>query len=133
MNTPASLNLIVVDDEKDVGLLSEMNFRNAIRKGDVDFHFFENAQTCLNYLDHSGNLDKSLVITDINMPEVSGFDLLEKIKESHPEVEVFMMSAYDDADNIQKSINLGASGYFTKPVSYKNIKSRITEEYGIPL
>ncbi len=133
MNLSSSLNLIVVDDERDVGLLSEMNFRNAIREGSIDFHFFENAQTCLNYLDHSPDWEKYLVITDINMPEVSGFDLLEKIKETHPGVEVFMMSAYDDVENIRKSISLGAAGYFTKPVSYKNIKSRITKEYGIPL
>lgn len=133
MNMPSSLNLIVVDDEQDVGLLSEMNFRSAIRKGAIDFHFFENAQKCLNYLDHSPDLERYLVITDINMPDVSGFDLLEKIKATHPEVEVFMMSAYEDAENIKKSISLGATGYFTKPVSYKNIKSRITEEYGIPL
>lgn len=127
------LNLIVVDDEKDVGLLSELNFRGAINTGKVDFHYFEDPMKALQYLDvHDGGAD-TLVLTDINMPEITGFDLLESIRDKHPNVLVFMMSAYDDNECIEKAIRLGATGYFTKPVSYKKIKSRITEEFGIPL
>ncbi|MDG0816535.1 response regulator [Bdellovibrio svalbardensis] len=133
MTVTPNLKLIIVDDEQDVGLISELNFQTAIRDGSIDFHFFENAQKCLTYLDESPEKGQYLVITDINMPEISGFDLLEKIKKTHPNVEVFMMSAYDNMDYIKKSMTLGATGYFTKPVSYHNIKLRITQKYGIPL
>ncbi|QDK39734.1 response regulator [Bdellovibrio sp. NC01] len=123
----------MVDDERDVGLLSELNFRSAISTGKIHFHYFEDPLKCLQYLEkHDGGSD-TLVLTDINMPELTGFDLLENIRDKHPNVLVFMMSAYDDNDCIEKAMRLGATGYFTKPVSYKKVKSRITEEFGIAI
>lgn len=128
------LNVVVVDDEASVGVLCELRFRKSIQKGDVHFHFFENAQSCLRYLESSERTPGSeVLLTDINMPEISGYDLLKKVKQQFPGIDVYMMSAYDDDLSISKSLNLGADGYFTKPVNYKELASRIEKDYGVHL
>ncbi len=130
MSSTPNLKLIFVDDEKDLGKLSALSFRSAIASGAIEFHFFASAQECLSHLSQDTELP-ALVITDINMPEVSGFELLDKIRGSHPNIDVFMMSAYNDSDSIEKSFEKGAKAYFTKPISFKNIKARIQEDYGV--
>ncbi|WP_295903755.1 response regulator [uncultured Bdellovibrio sp.] len=134
MNVSAPLDVVVVDDESSVGTLCELNFRKSIKSGDVRLHYFTTAKECLNYLAttdrHPGS---EVLLTDINMPEVSGYELLQKVKQKYPSIDVYMMSAYDDELSIRKSLSLGAQGYFTKPVNYKDLKFRISEEYGVPL
>lgn len=134
MKSAPPLDIVMVDDESSVGTLYEMKFRKPIQNGEIRFHFFESAKDCLDYLkklDHEPGAE--VLLTDINMPEVSGFELLAKVKQNFPDIDVYMMSAYDDESNIQKSIALGAKGYFTKPVNYKELQSRIESEYGVSL
>lgn len=134
MNTTAPLDVVVVDDESSVGTLCELNFRKSIKSGDIRLHYFTTAKDCLKYLDSTDRHPGSeVLLTDINMPEVSGYDLLAKVKQKYPSIDVYMMSAYDDELSIRKSLNLGAQGYFTKPVNYKELKYKISEEYGVPL
>ncbi|WP_051026295.1 response regulator [Bdellovibrio bacteriovorus] len=134
MNTSVPLDVVVVDDESSVGALCELKFRKPIEKGDIRFHFFEDAQSCLSYLESSQrNPGSEVLFTDINMPNVSGFELLKKVKQRFPDIDVYMMSAYDDELSIRKSLNLGAQGYFTKPVNYKELISRIEKDYGVTL
>ncbi len=134
MTATTPLDIVMVDDESSVGTLYEMKFRKPIQKGHIRFHFFENAKDCLDYLKQSPRHHGSeVLLTDINMPEVSGFELLTKVKQNFPDINVFMMSAYDDESSIRKSMQLGASGYFTKPVNYKELQSRIEADYGVSL
>lgn len=129
---PDPLHVLVVDDEKSVGFLSEMKFRHAIQNGRIDYHFFESARDCLEYLKTEKPIPGSVVVfTDINMPEVSGYELLKQIKSRFPKTNVYIMSAYDDEKSLRQSLRLGASGYFTKPIDYQAVKSRITKEYGV--
>ena len=132
MTVLTPLRLIVVDDEASVGEISLLQFRNAIKNGSLDFHFFEDAQDCVEYLSkENSDLQPTVIFTDINMPNYDGYDLLQEVKSEHPEIDVFMMSAYSDEQTIRKSMSMGADGYFTKPVNYKNIKSEINEKYGV--
>lgn len=134
--TPAlfPLDIVIVDDESSVGVLYEMKLRKPIENGSIRYHFFENAQDCLNYFEQTPRHPGAEVLfTDINMPEVSGFDLLAKVKRKFPSIDVFMMSAYDDEASIQKSFRLGARGYFTKPVNYRELQNRIEADYGVDL
>ncbi|HOE18709.1 MAG TPA: sigma-54 dependent transcriptional regulator [Syntrophorhabdaceae bacterium] len=57
----------------------------------------------------------SLVIADIRMPGLNGIDLLEKIKETHPDIEVVMITGYGTIDNAVEAMKLGAYDYITKP------------------
>lgn len=132
MTVLTPLRLIVIDDETSVGEISLLQFRNAIKNGSLDFHFFDDAQDCVDYLNQENpDLTPTVIFTDINMPNYSGYDLLLEVKSEHPEIDVFMMSAYSDEQTIRKSISMGADGYFTKPVNYKSIKSEINEKYGV--
>jgi response regulator of citrate/malate metabolism len=132
--TVTPLHVIIVDDESSVGEISELKFRKAIKDGAMFLHYFEHADKCLNYLKKEHlNPGDTVVLTDINMPDVTGLELLETIKKTFPEMEVFMMSAYSDEGTINRSLELGAKGYFTKPVNYKVIKSKIEEDYGVAL
>ncbi|MBO9667040.1 MAG: response regulator [Bdellovibrio sp.] len=124
----------MVDDESSVGQISELQFRKAIKDGAISFHYFEDADKCLNYLNQEcTSPSDTVVLTDISMPDITGLELLQTIKETFPEMEVFMMSAYSDQKIIKQSLELGARGYFTKPVNYKVIKSKIEEDYGVVL
>ncbi|GEM_PF-1453931 len=128
------LSVVVVDDESSIGTLCELKFRKAIRNGEVHLHFFENAKDCLHYLETTDRRPGlEVLLTDINMPEVSGYELLRKVKQHYPTIGVYMMSAYDDELSIRKSFDLGAQGYFTKPVNYNELKARLSKEYGLEL
>jgi DNA-binding NtrC family response regulator len=59
--------------------------------------------------------DFSLVIADIRMPGLNGIDLLEKIKEGHPDTEVVMITGYGTVDSAVEAMKLGAYDYITKP------------------
>lgn len=134
MRPAQPLDIVMVDDESSVGTLYEMKLRKPIQNGDIRFHFFESAKDYLDYLMTADRKPGSEVLfTDINMPEVSGFELLRKVRKNFPEIDVYMMSAYDDESSIQQSLHLGAKGYFTKPVNYKDLQSRIETEYGVKL
>ncbi|MFM6929584.1 MAG: response regulator [Bdellovibrio sp.] len=130
---PTPLRLIVVDDESSVGDISQLQFRNAIKNGSLDFHFFENAKDCIVYLQTENfyHTLPTIILTDINMPDYDGYRLLQEVKSEHPEIDVFMMSAYSDEQTINKSLSMGADGYITKPVNYKNIKTEMEEKYGV--
>ena len=71
--------------------------------------------------------DVVYVFSDINMPGMSGLQLLELIKEEHPQIKVSMISAYGDADNYNKAKSSGAEGFFTKPIDFKDLKIKIKE------
>lgn len=128
------LDVVVVDDESSVRTLCELHFRKLINDGDIRLHFFLSAKECLDYLEstvrHPGG---EVLFTDINMPDMSGYELLRKVRQRYPSIDVFMMSAYDDDSSRNKSFSLGARGYFTKPVNYKELKHRISAEYGVPV
>lgn len=134
MTAELPLDIVIVDDETSVGTLYEMRFRKVIQDGKIRFHFFESAKSYLDYLIHSKRHPGSeVLLTDINMPGVSGLELLTQMRRKYPAIDVFMMSAYDDEGTIQKSKDLGAKGYFTKPVNYKALQDRIKNEYGVNL
>jgi len=128
------LLVIIVDDEASIGFLSRMKFRRAIADGIIDLHFFESARDCLHFLHKIKDDDNEIILfTDINMPHFSGYDLLAEIKSQFPDIPVYMMSAYDDAEAVKKSEGLGAKGYFTKPVDFSEIKSLIRNRFGLPI
>ena len=67
-----------------------------------------------------------LVISDINMPGLSGFDLLREIKDKFPDLPVLMITAYGSPDSAVEAMKLGAVDYITKPFRIEEIKARIS-------
>ncbi len=119
------MKILVVDDEQDVRRLFEQRFRRERRKGEIAIDFVFSGREALEYLRHAGHSELSLILSDINMPQMSGLVLLQQIRESYPELKVIMLTAYGDETNRQKAFELGAADYLTKPIDFKSLKEKI--------
>ncbi len=120
------MKFLVVDDEKDVEMLFRQKFRKEVRNGSVELVFAFSGQEALNLLDSSNPPDVVYVFSDINMPGMSGLELLSLVKKSHPDIKVSMISAYGDKENYERAINSGAKEFFTKPIDFNSLKEEIT-------
>ena len=118
--------ILVVDDEKDIQPLFQQRFRREIKSGEVEFEFAfsgEEALACIENYQH----EAVLILSDINMPGMSGLDLLGRIKQKKrtPPPIIMMITAYGDTDNYNKAIALGADDFLTKPVDFNLLKEKI--------
>jgi CheY-like chemotaxis protein len=120
------MKILVVDDEKDIQPLFLQQFRNEIKKGELKFEFAFSGEEALKYLENFRH-EAVLILSDINMPGMSGLDLLERIKQKHhsPPPVVMMITAYGDEENYKKAMELGADDFVTKPVDFNILKERI--------
>jgi len=119
------MKVLVVDDERDVEALFRMRFRREIASGEIELLFAFSGQEALDVLTNHGRTDVVLVLSDINMPGMTGLDLLERISEEPPPVPVCMMTAYDNDDYRDRASALGCAGYVSKPVDFKALKDTI--------
>ncbi|MDJ0601144.1 MAG: response regulator [Crocosphaera sp.] len=120
------MNIMVVDDEQDITLLFKQKFRKEIRQRKLEFSFVFSAEDALNSLEKQEN-HLILILADINMPGMNGLELLKIIKENHPNIKVFMVTAYGDDYNYQTAIKYGADDYLTKPIQFEHLKEKIDE------
>ena len=118
--------ILVVDDEQDVRLLFEQRFRKEIRNEVISFVFAYSGEEALNYL-HGHQHEAVLILSDINMPGMSGLELLRKIKQEHkqPPPVVMMITAYGDSENYQSAVSLGADDFLTKPLDFTLLKEKL--------
>ncbi len=119
------MKFLVVDDERDVELLFRQKFRKEIRNGDIELLFAFSGQEALTILNDRNPPDVVYVFSDINMPGMSGIELLEKIKMDYPNIKVSMISAYGDQDNYDRAMETGARAFFTKPIDFNSLKEEI--------
>lgn len=120
------MKFLVVDDEKDVEMLFLQKFRKEIRSGAVEMVFAFSGNEALTILNDTKPPDVVYVFSDINMPGMSGLELLKKIKNDYPEIKVSMISAYGDNENYARAIESGAKEFFTKPIDFNTLKEEIT-------
>lgn len=118
------IKILSVDDEVDLELLLTQYFRRKIRKGEYEFYFAHNGVEALKVLlEHP---DISIVLSDINMPEMDGLTLLTRINEwRNPALKCIMVSAYGDMDNIRHAMNNGAFDFATKPIDLEDLERSI--------
>lgn len=119
-----TLQALVVDDEPDVQLLFTQRFRRETRKGLVNLHFAASGSDALAFLRESA-VDVVLVLSDINMPGMTGLELLRVVKGEFPDLRVLMVTAYDDATMQQEALEHGAEGYLTKPLDFTELKREV--------
>jgi len=117
--------IMIVDDEQDVELLFRQKFRKEIKSGEFDFHFAFNGEDAMNYLRTLNPFDLVLVLSDINMPGMTGLELLRLIRTQFPTLRVMMVTAYGDDNNYNKAMEIGASDFITKPVDFVLLKEKI--------
>ena len=120
------MKILVVDDERDVQVLFEQRFRKEIRNGEMNFDFAFSGEDALIYLgDHKQ--EAVLILSDINMPGMSGLELLKYIKQKYhqPPPVVMMITAYGDKENYDTAMRLGADDFLTKPVEFDILKQKL--------
>ena len=117
--------VLVVDDEPDVEPLFRQQFRREVRDGSYRLDFALSAETALQMLDGHGGEEIILLVSDINMPGMSGLDLLPIVKTRRPDLPVFMISAYGDADTVSTAQKRGADQFLTKPVDFAKLRRDI--------
>lgn len=120
------MKILVVDDERDVQLLFEQRFRREVKNGEMYFAFAFSGEEALAYLNEHEH-EAVLILSDINMPGMSGLELLGKIKQkySKPPPVVMMITAYGDAENFKSAKQLGADDFLTKPVDFTLLKEKL--------
>ncbi len=120
------MKVLVVDDEQDMQSLFQQRFRKEIREGKVEFAFAVSGEEALHFLKEL-NHQAVLILSDINMPGMSGFELLKIIKEKHhtPPPVVMMITAYGDNENYKMAIELGADDFLTKPIDFTILKEKL--------
>lgn len=114
--------ILVVDDEPDMQDLFRQNFRREIRTGIYRFDFALSGEAALEVLKGQTPPRVVLVLSDINMPGMSGIELLAEIRRTWPEVEVFMITAYGDKATQAKARELGAGRFLAKPVDFAQLR-----------
>ncbi|BCG92171.1 response regulator [Mesorhizobium sp. 131-2-1] len=126
-----SLLILVVDDEPDVEPLFRQQFRRDIRASRFTMEFAQSAVDALEQIDHAEGVTLILVLSDINMPGMSGLELLPKIKVQRPDVPVIMITAYGDAETKRKVLEDGAEALLTKPIDFAALRQQIETRLGM--
>ncbi|SDD83200.1 Response regulator receiver domain-containing protein [Mucilaginibacter pineti] len=120
------MKILVVDDEADVQPLFIQRFRKEIKSGEVELDFALSGEEAMAFLaDHHSQV--ILILSDINMPGMSGLELLDNIRHTYekPPPVVMMITAYGDDENYQRSMELGADDFLTKPLDFNNLKEKL--------
>ena len=122
--------VLVVDDEPDVEVLFRQQFRRELREGRYTLDFALSGSAALEKLDASAD-EIVLMVSDINMPGMSGLDLLPEVKQRRPDLPVIMISAYGDAGTVAVALERGAAKFLTKPVDFPRLKQDLTSAIGL--
>ena len=120
-----NLLILVVDDEPDVEMLFRQQFRHDLRAGRFTMEFAQSAPAALQCISEARSATLILILSDINMPGMSGLELLPKAKAVRPDVPVIMITAYGDAETNRKALENGAEALFTKPIDFVTLRSEI--------
>jgi two-component system response regulator (stage 0 sporulation protein F) len=119
------VKILVVDDEHDVEILFKQQFRREIRSGELEMAFAFSGNEALKLLESTEPPEILYVFSDINMPGMTGLELLDTVKQLYPKIQVSMISAYGDDENYQNAIQSGAKEFFTKPVNFDTLRQEI--------
>ena len=118
------MKILIVDDEMSIQRLFLQRFRKEIKANILTLYFANSAKEALSLLNQFGQSDW-MILSDINMPNMSGLELLKIVKQLYPSIAVYMLTAYDDNENREQANRLGASGYLTKPINFSFLKQQL--------
>src|ERR1700710_1615216 len=120
------MKVLVGDDEVDVQSLFLQRFRKEINTGEFNFAFALSGEEALSYLDKNHS-EVILILSDINMPGMSGIELLSRIRHSYekPPPVVMMITAYGDEENRMQAMQNGANEFLTKPLNFTLLKDKL--------
>jgi len=117
--------ILVVDDEPDVEALFKQHFRRDLRSGRFTMAFALSGPAALALIEQARDVELILILSDINMPGMSGLELLPKVRAARPDVPVVMITAYGDAETRRKALENGATQLLTKPLDFSALRNEI--------
>jgi CheY-like chemotaxis protein len=117
--------VLVVDDEPDVEVLFRQQFRRDLRADRFTMEFAQSAPVALQRITDAAGVSLILILSDINMPGMSGLELLPKAKALRPDVPVIMITAYGDAETKRRALENGAEALLTKPIDFVVLRTEI--------
>jgi CheY-like chemotaxis protein len=125
-----STYIVVVDDEPDVESMFRQQFRRDLRAGRFLMEFALSAPAALEQMKAIPDPSLILILSDINMPGMSGLEMLQKVKEARPNVPIIMITAYGDAATVKRARELGAAGLLSKPIDFGLLRQEIDQRLG---
>ncbi|MEZ2142266.1 response regulator [Bradyrhizobium sp. DN5] len=120
-----SVYIMVVDDEPDVEALFRQQFRRDLRAGRFLMEFAPSAPAALRRAVEIEEATLILILSDINMPGMSGLEMLSIVRSARPDVPVIMITAYGDAETKRKALENGAADLLTKPIDFAALRQEI--------
>jgi CheY-like chemotaxis protein len=121
------MKFLVVDDERDVEFLFRQKLRKEVRSGEIELEFAFSGNEALEFLRSHQPPEVMYIFSDINMPGMTGLELLDRVKAEFPEIQVSMISAYGDSENYNRAISSGAKGFFVKPIDFDSLKGELNQ------
>ena len=122
-----NLLILVVDDEPDVEMLFRQHFRKELRAGEFSMEFAQSADEALKAISTATDARLILILSDINMPGMSGLDMLPKARMARPDVPVIMITAYGDVETKRRALEGGAEGFLSKPIDFVALREEIRD------
>jgi CheY-like chemotaxis protein len=125
-----STYILVVDDEPDVESMFRQHFRRDLRSGRFEMEFAMSAPAALDRMSAIDATSLILILSDVNMPGMTGLEMLPKVKAARPTVPVIMITAYGDEATKRRAAELGAAGLLTKPIDFGLLRREIDTRLG---
>jgi CheY-like chemotaxis protein len=122
--------ILVVDDEPDVEELFRQQFRRDLRASRFTMEFAQSAAIALERISAADDQSLILILSDINMPGMSGLDLLPRAKAMRPDVPIIMITAYGDPETKRQALERGAEALLTKPIDFGTLRNEIDTRVG---
>ena len=110
--------------------LFRQQFRRDLRAGRFIMEFAPSAPAALQRITDAAAVSLILILSDINMPGMSGLELLPKAKALRPDVPVIMITAYGDAETKRKALENGAEALVAKPIDFGTLRSEMRRMIG---
>ena len=121
------MKILIVDDELDVEMLFRQKFRQEVKSSKIELVFAFSGKEALELLEKENPPNVMYVFSDINMPGMTGLELLEQVRIRFPQIKISMISAYGDKENHDRAMQSGAKEFFTKPIDFNSLKKEISE------
>ena len=125
-----SVYILVVDDEPDVEALFRQQFRRDLRAGRFQMEFAPSAPVAIERAAELREPSLVLILSDINMPGMSGLEMLPQVRAKRPDVPVIMITAYGDTETRRTAIERGAEGLLTKSIDFAQLRQEIDTRLG---
>lgn len=117
--------ILIVDDEGDIDILTRQRFRKEIMGKKYDFSFAQDGLEALTKLKEGLEID--ILVTDVNMPEINGFELLLEVGTLYPTMKTIVVSAYSDDQSRQTALKSGAHAFLTKPLDFQAFQETLDQ------